>query len=334
MLPVKTWWKDLRERRTILLLVILFIVFFGLHAWASLAKNYCVFCFPTYITFFLPIGLLISILTFSNLIEKRQRLPVILVVLFMLIIIPGLFLGSLETIGRGVMTLPFPRLKGGQILPGSVPMWTVFGNRFGQEFDQLLPIIPPIFGFASAAAVVIIFALIHKFFKLKKWYSLGSTFAIGTAILGLALTPTFLMGNDLTENICGGDFIAAFEEAGMQLAKVIPDGAKVYWGGESVSTPLLYITGAELHLPQLNGIYSARRGGDRDLLEKAGYFNDESRQAWRESDEFFLIKYSSMGDFWKEFLNEQEFSEFKPTVSLDPCDPNASIRIYRRSENN
>ena len=105
---LKYWWKDDRERRTVLLLIILFIIFFGLHAWASLSKNYCVFCFPTYITFFLPIGLVISMLAFSNLIEKRKQLSVILPALFILLIVPGLFLGSLETVGRWIMALPFP----------------------------------------------------------------------------------------------------------------------------------------------------------------------------------------------------------------------------------
>lgn len=332
MLPVRTWWKDHHERRTVLLLVILFAVFFVLHAWASLAKNYCVFCFPTYITFFLPIGVLISVLVFSNLSEKRQRLPAILIALLILLIIPGLFLGSLETVGRWVMALPFPRLKGGQILPGSVPLWSIFGNRFGLEYEKLLLIIPPIFGFAIAVALIAMITLIHKFLKLNKQCNFGFTLAIGVAILGVALAPTFLLGNDKTENTCGGDFMAAFEEAGKQLANVIPAGAKVYWGGESVSTPLLYITGAELHLPQLNGIYSARRGGDRDLLEKAGYFNEASRQAWRESDEYFLIKYSSMRDFWKDFLNPNYFNEYKPTIPLDPCDPHSSIRIFKRKE--
>jgi hypothetical protein len=301
-----------------------------MHAWASLTKDYCVFCFPSYIAFFLPIGLIISVLAFSNLVKKQIHISVLLLVLFVLLIIPGLFIGSLETVGRWVMVLPFPRLSGGQLLPGSVPLWTIFGNRFGLKFEQLLPVIPAAFGLLAAVAIALITAVFHRISKLKSHFGFGVTLAVCLIVTGIVFTPTVLLGNDSIENTCGGDFLAAFETAGKQLASIIPDGAKVYWGGESVITPLLYITGAELHPPQFNGIYSQRKGGDRNLLEKAGYFNEASRQAWMESDEFFLIKYSSMGDFWKKYLNAQDFDEYKTTTSLNPCDPNSSIRIYRR----
>ena len=95
-------------------------------------------------------------------------------------------------------------------------------------------------------------------------------------------------------------------------------------------TPLLYLTDAELHPPQLNGIYSARRGGDRDLLEKSGYYNEESRRAWRESDEFILIENINLVGFWKEYLDPEFFNEYQATVPLDPCNPVSFIRVYRR----
>jgi hypothetical protein len=331
MLPVKKLWADNRERTTVFLLIILFAIIFGLHAWASLTKNYCVFCFPNYITFFLPIGLLIGIIAFSNLFKKHHHLSTILIILFILIIIPGLFLGSLETVGRWIMALPFPRFKGGQILSGSVPLWSIFGNRFGMDFDQLLYLIPIAFGFISAVIFILTTALIQRVFKNYSYMGFGNILAVSLFVIGIVLTPTALLGKDPSENTCGGDTLAAYEKAGVQLANVIPDGAKVYWGGESVTTPLLYITGAKLHPPQFNGIYSARKGGDRVLLEKAGYYNEASRQVWRESDEFFLIKYSSMGNFWKGFFNSQDFSEYQPTIPLDPCDPNSMIRIYKRN---
>ena len=98
----------------------------------------------------------------------------------------------------------------------------------------------------------------------------------------------------------------------MRLQAIIPVGSAVYWGGSSVVTPLLYLTDAELHPPQLNGIYSARRGGDRDLLEKSGYYNEESRRAWRESDEFILIENINLVGFWKEYLDPELFNDTRP----------------------
>jgi 4-amino-4-deoxy-L-arabinose transferase-like glycosyltransferase len=46
-LPHKEAWSSKYERRTTFALLILFIVMFLMHAWASLAKNYCVYCSPT-----------------------------------------------------------------------------------------------------------------------------------------------------------------------------------------------------------------------------------------------------------------------------------------------
>ena len=330
MLPVKGCWKDARERKTVFLLDILFAIFFVLHAWASLAKDYCVFCFPVYIAFFLPIGILVCILAFSNLVEKSPRISAFLVILFLLLVIPGLFMGSLETVGRWVMSMPFPRVRGGQLLTGSVPVWSIFGNRYGLEFDQLLPFIPPVFGLLTALVLVLGVAIIHRVFKLNSYFSFGITLILCLFVLGIMLTPTMLLSSDPIENTCGGDVIEAYEKVGAQLANVVPEGAKVYWSAGSVVTPLLYITGAELHPPQLNGIYSARKGGDRELLEKAGFYNEASRQAWKESDEFFLISYTSMGDSWKDFLDPQDFNEYVPTSTLDPCNPGSLIRIYRR----
>jgi hypothetical protein len=124
--------------------------------------------------------------------------------------------------------------------------------------------------------------------------------------------------------------LASYEQIGDHLQTIIPDGSTIYWGGGSVVTPLLYITNTEIHPPQLNGIYSARRGGDRDLLEKAGYYNEESRNAWRESDEFILVNNINLVGFWKEFLVPESFNEYKPTGPLDPCNSESFIRIYRR----
>ena len=330
MLWVRKWWANDSERKTVILLTGLFFVFFWMHAWASLTKNYCVFCFPNYITFFLPIGLLISVIVYSNLLKMKPQIPIFPVILFTLSIIPGLFLGSLETTGHWVMALPFPRLKGGQILTGYVPLWSIFSNRFNLEFHQLLPMIAPAFGFLIALVFILVALILHKKTEKQVNWKFSITLSFLLLAASTVLTPTYLMGNELSENLCGGDVIASYETVGAELAKTIPEGAKVFWGAGSVVTPLLYIPNAELHSPQLNGVYSLRRGGERDLLEKMGYYNEESTQAWRDTDEFFLINYLKMGEFWKAFFTPEKFNEYERTSPFDPCDAESTIRIYRR----
>lgn len=329
-LPVKKFWKSTYERKLVFLLTITFILFFGLHAWASLAKNYCVFCFPNYLSFFIPLAVVAGIIAISAVLSSGQTISPYTFILYGLFIIPGTFLGSLETIGRCVMALPFPRVKSGRILSGTTELWKIFENRFGWDYDSLLRILSPSVGlFLTLFAISLVLGIYHLLRK-KISISTGNFLLIALLITGTILTPTYLLGRDNFGNVCGGDVLQAYESVGGHLQATIPEGSTVYWGGSSVVTPLLYITNTKIHPPQLNGIYSARRGGDRNLLEKAGYYNEESRIAWRESDEFILVSNLNLIDFWKEYLTPERFNEYKATSPLDPCDPNSTIRIFIR----
>jgi hypothetical protein len=129
-----------------------------------------------------------------------------------------------------------------------------------------------------------------------------------------------------------GDVLEAYETAGRQLMAVIPPGSSVYWSGGSVITPLVYLTNTEIHPPQLNGIYSFRDGGERSNLEKYGSYNQDSRDAWRESDEYFIVAKINIRDSQVEFYNPEEFHEYQRTSPIDPCSENSYFRIYVRKD--
>jgi hypothetical protein len=93
---------------------------------------------------------------------------------------------------------------------------------------------------------------------------------------------------------------------------------------------MLYILDTEIQPLQLNGVYPKRIGGDRDLLEKNGYYNAESQEDWRDSSEFILLLSRNMVDFWKNYLDPSLFDEYDSTDPIDPCEPNSSIQIFRR----
>lgn len=330
MLPLKSFWKSNHDRKLVFLLALTFISFFGLHAWASLTKNYCVFCFPNYVSFFIPMAVIAGMISINNFFKSGNEISPLPMILFSILAIPGTFLGCLESVGRWVMALPFPRVKEGKILSGAVELWKLFENRFGWSYEKLLRFIPPAFGFIFSVLLLALLIGGYSILKKKNSIKFGNFLLYSILIFGIVFTPTYLLGRDSFGNQCSGDVLAAYENVGQELQKTIPPGSKVYWGAGSVVTPLLYITDTKIHPPQLNGIYSARRGGDRDLLEKAGYYNEESRHAWRAEDEFFLISYTSLNDFWREFLEPELFNEYQPTSPLDPCDPDSFIRIYRR----
>ena len=57
--PARAAWKRDEQFRAAVFLGVLFIAEFGLHVWASLGKNYCIYCFPIYASFYSGVGLLL-----------------------------------------------------------------------------------------------------------------------------------------------------------------------------------------------------------------------------------------------------------------------------------
>jgi len=330
LLPKKNAWQSQFERKSALTLILVFLILFLMHAWASLAKNYCVYCFPTYITFFYPIGMILAILGISNFFESKQKIPVLLTILFTMIVIPGLFFGSIENIGASLLSLPVPRFKEGSIQPGTAELWVPFSNYFNIPYGDLLFIIPPVIGGLISVGLIIVVWLILLFSQKRQKQDFNRLVFGFILVMGMVLTPSGLLGQTPSENTCGGDVIAAYEKVGSELQDLIPSGESLYWAAGSVVTPLLYIPDAGIHPPQLNGIYSYRRGGNRDLLERAGYFNEESVLDWRSTDSFIINSNRNMVAVWQEILNPEEFDEYHHTSPLDPCEPASYLRIFKR----
>ena len=149
-------------------------------------------------------------------------------------------------------------------------------------------------------------------------------------VLALILTPSNLLGGYDDQNACNGDALAAYETAGRQMDESIPDESSVYWGSGSVVTPLVYIADKGIEPLQLNGIYNKRVDGERDLLERDGYYNQESVRDWRDNADYILVQRANMLEFWDSYLTPDLFDEIGVTVPIDPCDPNSAIKIFRR----
>lgn len=323
-------WRSENEWKLVVSLLVLFSILYGLHGWASLTKNYCIFCFPNYVAFFIPIATIISFLAISRLVENMYSMPTIYLIAMYLFLIPGIFFGSNQTVGRWVMQLPVPRIKNGRVVGGVIQIWELLRNRYLMTYEQLILLIPPVFGVLVAIALLILFIIFYRIVRKKFDIKFGFVLTIGFLFFSVMVTPTYLIGKFAYENSCGGDVISAYEKAGHQLQEKIPDDASVYWGSGSVVTPLLYIANAEIQPLQLNGVYSKKIGGDRNLLEKNGYYNAESLRDWIESADFILVQSFNMGEYWKNYITPTAFNEYNPTDPINPCDPNSAIKIFRR----
>jgi len=322
-------WGSPFQHRMMISLSILFTILFYLHAWASLGKNYCIFCFSNYVAFFLPIAALMTTLTLQAVITNKKKLPVIIPLALLLVLVPGLFFASVDTVGRAILALPVPRVKGGALAAGTTLLWTLIRNRFGFAYDQILLALPPAFGLILF--IVFLLAVIFAYRGRKEKHAGFSAYFLSIVMLfALALTPTNLLGGYADEIVCDGDVLAAYEQAGRQLDQSIPDDASIYWGSGSVVTPLLYVADKCIQPLQLNGIYNKRVDGERDLLEKNGYYNQESVRDWRDSAQYILVERANILEFWGTYLDPDQFDEIGATVPIDPCDPDSMIKIFRR----
>ena len=325
----KSTWRSVYERKLSVYLSVLFSIMFLMHAWASLMKDYCVYCFPNYLAFFISIAVILAVLVLSNLQPLKIKINVFWSLVLTLAFIPGAFLGSLETVGRWVMKLPVPRFKGGKILPGSTELWKLFENRFGFTYDQLLPFLATAFGLALAVLLLMLVWAVYKLLRNKPAGYLGNFAFSVLVILGFIFMPSPLLASMQTENVCGGDVLAAYEVVGKQLDDAIPAGSSVYWAAGSVVTPLLYITDTSIPAPILNGVYSKRVGGNHELLEKSGYYNQDSVEIWRSGADYVINSNSNMVGSWLTFLNAEDFDEYNHTDPLDPCDETSYLRIFK-----
>lgn len=325
-------WRSIYKWKMVLSLQVLFWLFFLMHAWASLTKNYCVFCFPNYLAFFLPVGILVGALSLRTLTDKSGLRGGAWLLAALGIALVGIFTTSSAPFGRLLTLIPVPRLAGDAVFSDSPAIWEVLRNRFGftQETTQrILLFLLGLFLFTAGSALMLF--ILRRKSAIRKEKRTAAVFLVWILIAVLA-SPTFLFARLPETSVCNGNMLQAYEKAGKHLQDTIPPDSRVFWAGGSVATPLLYIPETDFPAQLLNGDYAGRVGGDRDALEKRGFYNQESLADWRDHAQFLLIRYTDIDDFWKAYLNPQDFVEYQPTVPLDPCDPATSLKILKRKE--
>jgi len=270
-------------------------------------------------------------LTLKVLFNEDNKLSLPYIVIPMGILVPGIMFGSKDTVGRMILQLPVPRIRNGRFIGGNTMVWELLRNRFGFDYDYLLNILPPIIGLIIAFVLTIVLILLINKYRVKNaQHHAGNVFAVLILLAGFILTPSNLLSKFPVSNTCNGDALQAYEEAGKQLRSSIPKTANVYWGSGSQVTPLLYLADYNIQPLQLNGIYNKILEGDRNELEKLGYYSAESENNWRESAGYILVQIRHMGDYLKSYLDPLLYDELNPTVPINPCDPNTSIKIFRK----
>jgi hypothetical protein len=348
----KDWWSISQFRMAIFLSVLLVIMVLS-HMWASLGKDYCVFCFPVYLSFFTGLGIILLIITFSSwkrMVSRAYQLAIYLVILSMM---AGIGFSSHRDMGtqlvsgdlvRSLLAVQVPRLRDFQLLPGSVAIWGVLSNLYGLSYsmvvqsslDFLRMLVPTLLGvLAGLILIVIAIRFNRRLYRQRRFelHSRGWVALSALLLMGLILSPSKILGGGYDNYDCGGDILRNYELAGDHLKQEIPDESLVYWDGGDSTVPLLYLPNIKIFPAQINGVYSLRRGGDPDALARYGFWSEELAHRWAQEADIILIEEQNYHGWLRELVESGAYDELPATPPLLDCRDNSAIHIFRKSAN-
>jgi hypothetical protein len=321
------WWT-FAHLRAIIFLGTLFFGLLFMHAYASIDKDYCVFCFSPYLSFFSVIGLVFVFAAFSTRKAELSFELQVVSVLLLLLISAGVGFATFEDTGAWLANLPFPRMRDGGFLPGFNTIGEVLFNKFGLDQGSSRKISALAAGTAIGFLLIaVVFFINAIYLKRKKQYAYLLTNAF--LIVGFVLSP-ITQGSQGSPD-CKIDVIAANEEIGKYLRDVLPAGSTVYWDGGLSVAPLLYAPHVRIYPPQINDGYAYYTGGDADELLRKGLWNDELAALWKMEADIIIVEEWRYPN-WKPFLNPTIFEELPRSPEATSCLDGTRLRIFKRIE--
>ena len=326
-------WGDQVRYRAALLLLSLFVLMGSMHAWVSLGQNYCVFCFPAYLSFFSLLGVLLGAIAYPYW-RREPRWPIGKVLLLFMAL--GMGYSAFDVIGvrlvhqplvRQIMLIDLPRIAG----VGGLPLWGLIANRFALSYEEVIRL-GQIWGRVAVSIAVVGGGMALLLFITRRRSRPTHSAWVVSLIVGLVLSPWALLGGGYRTYDCQGNVIAAYQAAGRHMAEVLPPNAQVYWARAASPVPLLYLPDAEIFPQQLNGIYSFRKGGEPAAMAAFGLWNIELAEGWAQEADAILIPESAFDDPDQAWLiamvESATFDEQAPTLPVHPCNPRTRFHIF------
>lgn len=329
-------WKSTAQFKVSVYLSFLLFVFFVLHAWAALGNEYCVFCFPTYTSFYSGVGLLLIAATLPSWQFKVPAWRKWLGGFVMVGLLAGMAYSAEGTVEsllgkmfyKHLLSIPMPGLNGAQV-------WQVVANKFRLEYGIIYDTMHT--WFPVMLAVLFGLGLLAGLKGLngrKNSATSGRSFPQAFLIfllLGTVFSPSRLLAGEYNSYDCQSDVIPGYEKMGADLAKIIPPGSRVYWAGYSPVT-LLYLPGIKIYPAQLHGVYSFRVSNDDNALMKHGWWNQHLAEIWLSEADFVLAEERSTAhnDWLTEAMQKDGYQEVAVTGPQAACQPDSFFHVFRR----
>jgi len=325
--PTIRAWKSREDFRMSLFLFALFWGLLIMHAMASVGQDYCVFCLTPYIAFFNIAGILFLVVSIKSWNWQPSVLKQILLMGILFVIFTGSGFSAFEDIGPSLLKLPAPRMRDLRILPGFVTVWDILSNKFQINYNDAMRYASAAFGFVVGVLILLSVYLVWRRAQLN---SVRFAAFFSSAVLLFAIIFSPVLHGSAGVKDCNSDIILNNEQIGAHLSGIIPQGSSVYWDGGLSAAPLLYLPAVKIYPAQINSAYSFISNGDTAELFRFGLWNEEMRDEWKATADFFIIE-DKRYDNWKEFFTPQQFDEFERSPVGTSCLKESSLRIFRRS---
>ena len=254
-----------------------------------------------------------------------QGLAIALVIIFSV----GIGFSLFENIGTEILGLSVPRMRDGQILPGTTTLVDIIKYRFNLELPVIKRLISSGIGFMVGVGILIISFFIWRRARTGQKSPGFALVAINSYLIaGIALSPVLHLGESRLD--CKQDMILAHEQLGAYLSAVIPSNSLVYWDGGNAFTPMVYVPNARIFPLQINDGYTYRFGGDPEILHRFSHWNEELGAEWKNSADIFIIEAKRFST-WKDYLTPQAFEEYAPPPTAPTCYEGGELRIFHRT---
>jgi hypothetical protein len=320
-----------KKYRMIAFLAISFAILTGIHYLASIRENNFLYSFPAYLAFYLPVGIILIPLFFKSIRGLKPRFSIVIFVMLFIFNSAGIGLSLRTDIAPGLMNLHVPSLR--PQFHSDYELWDVLSARFNISVatqKYLLPV------FAGALAGILILAISFAFWTILKKSNKPQEYLalllVEILVIGLFFTPTLILAGKGSIGICSNDVLVRNEAIGKRLQSLLPNDALVYWEGY-IPTPLLYLPDNRFFPVQLNLQYNYLIGGDADVLEKNGYWNDELAQRWMDKADYLILS-PIVSQKWfieSDPVNKMKYSLIDTTESTNPCNDSSILLIYQRN---
>jgi hypothetical protein len=337
--PRKSDWKTKSDQRMAVFLVALFAALFFLHVWATLGKNYCVFCLSGYVMFFFITGLMLILLAA---LIWRKDLPVwrqVLSVILIIALTTGIGFGNFQDIDEKVLKARWVKalVKSISELPGYDWFSQLSDGKVGLSFAELRRLVPTLTGLLIGIAFLILILIVTWLLNKQRHrageqpYVFGYIAVIGFLLLGTVLTPTELLGGGFHTYDCTGNVLETYKAAGTRLAELVPPGSTAYWEGGLTAAPLLYAPEIRIFAPQINDGYSHYRNGDSDTLLRFGFWSNPIGKQWLDQADYALVQRRHLGGELTEYALSSGYEEIGTTPEAAACLEGSEIIIFQRN---